>query len=41
MIAAQRDIPVAEARLQLEDAALRAGIPVARLAGVVVGLHDD
>ena len=26
---------------QLEDAALRAGIPVARLARVVVGLHDD
>ena len=24
---------------QLEDAALRAGIPVARLAGVVLGLH--
>ena len=41
MIAAQRDIPVAEARLQLEDAALRAGIPVARLARDVVGLHDD
>lgn len=41
IIAAQREIPVAEARAQLEDAASRAGIPVVRLARVVVGLHDE
>lgn len=41
MIAAQRDIPVDEARAHLEDAARRAGIPVTRLARVVVGLHDE
>lgn len=41
IIAAQREIPVAEARAQLEDAAVRAGIPVVRLARVVVGLHDE
>lgn len=41
IIAAQRDIPVVEARAQLEDAARRAGIPVTRLAHVVVGLQDD
>jgi hypothetical protein len=28
------------ARAHLEDAALRAGIPVVRLARVVLGLHD-
>jgi hypothetical protein len=41
VIAAQRDIPVHEARAQLEDAALRAGVPVVRLARVVLGLHDE
>jgi hypothetical protein len=41
IIAAQRDITVEEAREQLEDAARRADIPVARLARVVVGLHDE
>jgi hypothetical protein len=41
IIAAQREISVGEARAQLEDAARRAGIPVARLARVVVGLHDE
>lgn len=41
IIAAQRDIPVGQARAQLEDAARRAGIPVTRLARVVVGLHDE
>lgn len=40
VIAAQRDITVDEARDQLEDAARRAGIPVVRLAHVVLGLHD-
>jgi hypothetical protein len=40
VIAAQRDIPVEEAREHLEDAARRAGIPVVRLARVVLGLHD-
>jgi hypothetical protein len=41
IIAAVREIPVTEARWQLEDAARRAGVPVARLARVIVGLHDD
>jgi GAF domain len=41
VIAAQRDISLRAARAQLEDAALRAGIPVVRLARVVLGLHDD
>jgi GAF domain-containing protein len=40
VIAAQRDIPVEVARAHLEDAARRAGIPVVRLARVVLGLHD-
>lgn len=41
IIAAQRDIPVDEARAHLVDAARRAGIPVTRLARVVVGLQDE
>ena len=41
IIAAVREIPVTEARWQLEDAARRAGVPVTRLARVIVGLHDD
>lgn len=40
VIAAQRDIPLEMAREHLEDAARRAGIPVTRLARVVLGLHD-
>jgi hypothetical protein len=40
VIAAQRGIPVEVARAQLEDAARRAGIPVVRLARVVLGLRD-
>ena len=41
VVAAQRDISLDEARAQLEDAAQRAGIPVVRLAHVIVGLQDD
>jgi hypothetical protein len=41
IIAAVREIPVTEARWQLEDAARRAGVPVTRLARVIVGLHDE
>ncbi|MBD3926244.1 ANTAR domain-containing protein [Nocardioides cavernae] len=41
IIAAAREIPVTEARWQLEDAADRAGVPVVRLARVIVGLHDE
>lgn len=38
VIAAQRGITVTEARAQLEDAARCAGVPLVRLARVVVGL---
>lgn len=38
IIAAQRDVTVTEARAQLEDAARCAGVPLVRLARVVVGL---
>jgi hypothetical protein len=41
IIAGLREITVTEARWQLEDAAQRAGVPVARLARVIVGLNDD
>jgi len=41
LVAAQRDIPVAQARADLEDAARRAGVPAVRLARVIVGLHDE
>ena len=40
ILAAQRGIPVGEARTRLEDAALRAGIPLATLAAVVVELRQ-
>ena len=39
IVAAQRSLTVEEARLQLEEAARRAGIPVVRLAEVVVELR--
>lgn len=41
ILAAQRHLPVTEARSQLDEAARRAGIPVARLAQVVVQLRHD
>lgn len=41
ILAAQRDLTVAEARAQLEDSARRAGVPVARLAEVVVQLRRE
>lgn len=41
ILAAQGGIPVAQARQQLDDAALRAGIPVTTLAAVVVHLHHS
>ena len=41
ILAARRRIPVDEARRQLEDAARRAGVPVASLAEVVVRLHHE
>jgi GAF domain-containing protein len=39
MLAHRRSLTVAEARHELEDAAQRAGIPVVRLAQVIVDLH--
>jgi hypothetical protein len=41
MLAAERGLSLEEARAQLHDAASRAGIPVHRLARVLVGLHRD
>jgi ANTAR domain len=41
MLAGERGLPLEEARAQLHDAASRAGIPVHRLARVLVGLHRD
>jgi hypothetical protein len=41
MLAAERGVSVEEARAQLHHAAHRAGIPVHRLARVLVGLHLD
>lgn len=41
ILAAQGNVPVAEARRQLDDAARRAGIPVTTLAAVVVELHQS
>ncbi|MGF9755775.1 GAF and ANTAR domain-containing protein [Microvirga sp. 0TCS3.31] len=41
MLAAERGLSVEDARAQLDDAAHRAGIPVQRLAHVVVGLYLD
>ena len=41
MLAAEREITVEEARAQLHDAAHRAGVPVHRLARVLVGLYND
>ena len=41
MLAAERGVSVEEARAQLDDAARRAGVPVRRLAGVLVDLYLD
>ena len=41
VVAAQRGVSLAEARAHLEDAARRAGVPVTRLARVIIGLQDD
>jgi GAF domain-containing protein len=41
LLAAQRGLTVLDARRQLDDAARRAGVPVARLAKVVIDLHRD
>lgn len=41
MLAAEREVTVEEARAQLHDAAHRAGVPVHRLARVLVDLHLD
>ncbi len=41
MLAAERGVSVADARAQLDDAAHRAGVPVHRLAHVMVGLYLD
>ena len=40
ILAAVRDVPVDEAFDQLDDAARRANVPVARLARVVIELHS-
>lgn len=41
ILAAHRDLPVADARGELDDAARRAGVPVVLLARVLVQLHDE
>lgn len=41
LLAAQRGLTVLDARRQLDDAARRAGVPVARLAKAVIDLHRD
>ena len=41
ILAAERSVTVSEARAQLEDASARAGVPVVRLAKIVVDLHQD
>jgi hypothetical protein len=41
ILAAQGNVPFAEARRQLDDAARRAGVPTTTLAAVVVQLHRD
>lgn len=41
ILAARNEVPVAEARRQLDDAALRAGVPVATLAAVVLEIHES
>jgi hypothetical protein len=41
MLAAERGVSVAEARTQIHDAAQRAGVPVHRLARVLLSLYDD
>lgn len=41
ILAARRGLSVDEARAQLHDAAQRAGVPVHKLARVLIGLHHD
>lgn len=41
LVAAQRGVTVMDARTQLDDAARRAGIPVAELAEVVIEIHRN
>lgn len=41
MLAAERGVPVEEARAQIHDAAQRAGVPVHKLARVLLSLYDD
>ena len=41
ILAATRDLPVAEARAELDDAARRAGVPVVELAQVLVDLYNN
>jgi GAF domain-containing protein len=41
ILAAERNLTVHQAREQLEKASTRAGVPVVKLARVVVDLHDD
>jgi hypothetical protein len=38
-LAASRDVPIDAAREQLEDSAARAGVPVGKLARLVIDLH--
>lgn len=41
ILAATRDLPVAEARAELDDAARRAGVPVVKLAEVLLDLYNS
>lgn len=41
ILAASREVPVDIAREQLEDSAARAGVPVGRLARIIVELHNS
>lgn len=41
ILAASREVPVDAARAQLEDSAARAGVPVGKLARVIIELHDS
>lgn len=40
ILAASREVPVDAAREQLEDSAARAGVPVGKLARVIIELHN-
>lgn len=41
ILAASRSVPIEAARAQLEESAARAGVPVGKLARVIIELHDS